>query len=316
LKKILTIGIPSYERLEPLRRLVSQILDSGLSEHIELLIIDDGRKKTVLDFLNSFMPNSRGELTVLENSGNVGYALTFFRMFEECKTKYLLMMADDDFIDPSGIRELLNCLHAESPDFLSPQFHRMGILERGIAESRRITPSEFRASSNHAPGLVYRVSSCVPFLDNLKSRAIRGKADSTIYPQVALVANLIGSEKNCMWTSFPTAYEGSGLPSAIFDVDNSNYWDFASRCRQLVDFEELLMSLTPTESSNSMLKCHRLTAYNEISSSLSVASPTLWASFNYIARLAAAKEFIKQLTIFILLKKFHLSLRAILKGRL
>jgi glycosyltransferase involved in cell wall biosynthesis len=278
--KILTIGIPTYDRLEELSRLISQIFESDLFEYIDLLVIDDGKKKLVNNYLRSHHATISQNIRVIENNGNLGYSSSFVRIFEECKTPFVLIMADDDLVVPENFQPLIKYIIENDPDFISPQFFKMGLLERGVRENRAIKVKEFRACCNHAPGLVYKISSCRPFLHDLKSRLIEGKTDVLIYPQVILIIHLLNAHKRCIWLDFPTANEGANLPSSIRDSDGSSYWEFLSRCRQLIDFEEFLLRLKPNEVRTEMLEMHRRTAYTEIIGSLTIISPGLAAAFH------------------------------------
>lgn len=304
IRKILTIGIPSYNRLEELTRLVSQIYTSELLAYINVLIVDDGQEKKIKKhFLNNFSEFAH-DIQIHENPGNLGYAATFLRILQECKTEYLLMMADDDFINPESIKYLISDIENINPDFISPQFFINSKLERGVNESREIAIHEYRSCCNHAPGLVYKISSCKPYLDNLLDRLKQGKTDVIMYPQVTVVIHLLHAKKKCIWLNYPTAYEGSNLPSGLKDSDGSNYWEFIPRCRQLVDFEDLLISLDENDESKNMLKIHRSAAYNQILGSLIITSPELGAAFYKSACSMIFRDILRKIKILRAFKRY------------
>jgi glycosyltransferase involved in cell wall biosynthesis len=312
MKKILTIGIPSYDRISELTKLVTQIYDNNLFKYLNLLIVDDGKQKKIRRHFRSDYPHIYQHIKILENEGNLGYASTFLRILDECETDYLLMMADDDFIDPDNIEPLINYINNNAPDFISPQFFRNLVLERGVKKTRDIEIDEYRLCCNHAPGLVYKISSCKPFLDILKVRVEKGKSDVMMYPQVALVIHLFHAQKKCVWLDFPTAYEGGNLPSEIRDADGSNYWEFIPRCKQLIDFDELLFSLNENDASKRMLEIHRMSAFNEIASSLMISRPKLGTAFYLSSYDAIFKYTIKKNKFLRMFKRLYLDFKAIL----
>lgn len=271
MKKILTIGIPAYNRLIELRALISQLKANNVLEIAEILIIDDGGNECIGDYLGELSADIR----ILKNKKNLGFAPTFLRLFEECTTDYMLLVCDDDLIDVESLKPLLQFLSCQ-PDFISPQFFSGNTMERGIEETRKIRPLEFLDCCRHGPGLVYKVEACKRGLDMLRQRLLMGKADATLYPQAVIVANLLCESEECYWLNYPTAYEGAGLPSGICDSDGNNYWAFVSRCRQLVAFDDLLVSLLVSERSAAMLSYHRRTSFGWLANSLEAENPALY----------------------------------------
>jgi hypothetical protein len=304
--KILTIAIPTYNRLDELYKLICQIFENKINDFAEILIIDDGETKEVKNFLANKNNKIHEKVTVFENEGNLGYASSFIKIFEKCETAFVLITSDDDLLIVENFNLLFKSISKFDPDFISPQFLKLGKKIRGINENRMISVEEFRLCSNHAPGLIYKISSCAPFIKKLKCRLHRGKSDVSMYPQVILILYLINSNKKCFWFNFPIAYEGANLPSEIKDLDGKNYWEFSSRCNQLIDFEEFIMSLDVNDNSKKILKLHRRTAYGEIIGSLTKSSPGLAYEFYRSLYFLPLKAIYRYLKNYFIINKFKI----------
>ena len=110
----------------------------------------------------------------------------------------------------------------------------------------------------------------------LEQRLLEGKVDAVLYPQAVVVANLLCGSKECYWLNYPTAYEGLNLPSGLLDGDGNHYWAFESRCKQLVAFDDLLVSLLASKRSAAMLAYHRCISFGWLANSLEAENPALY----------------------------------------
>jgi glycosyltransferase involved in cell wall biosynthesis len=266
---------------------------NNVLEIAEILIIDDGGNECIGDYLGELSADIR----ILKNTKNLGLAPTFLRLFEECTTDYMLVVSDDDLIDVESLKPLLQFLSCQ-PDFISPQFFSGNTMERGIEETRKIRPLEFLECCKHAPGLMYKVEACKSGLEILRQRICMGKVDALIYPQTVVVTNLLCESDECYWLNYPVAYEGAGLLSGIRDSDGNHYWSFVSRCRQLVAFDDLLLSIQPSEKSATMLSYHRRTSFGWLANSLEAENPAL-----YRGLIASSKNYKRNLQLKALARK-------------
>ncbi len=299
----LTIGVPSFNRPNECLNLVRQVIEE-FTGSVRLVVIDDSNDGAIAACLRLHYEES-DYFRIIVNGTNQGYSKSLIRLIEECKTPYLMMMADDDLVHPEGVRASVELLEMHQPDFVSPQFLANGAIYRGMDELREISPKEYLSSSRHAPGLIYRVPSAKGVLSILCDRVLKGTAEALVYPQVLIVAALLGLNKRCIWMSVPTAVQGAALGSNIVDDKGSAYWSFDSRWRQLKGFEEFF-NLLDSDSFDQDRVCEmrRMNAsqtFPMLIESMRAESPGLSRAFDAQAR----KSYFKQ-AVLILLKYFKL----------
>lgn len=273
----LTIGIPTYNRADDVRKTVLDVLSHADSDLVQIVVIDDGGTDGTYE---SLVQDSEiaSRVRVLRNAENLGYAGTFARLFRECTTEYLMLTADDDRVMMENIRELIAHLAHVGPAFVSPQFMRGARVARGRAATAEVAPKDFLRASAHAPGLVYRVADCLPALDELMTRVAAEKVDALVYPQVHVVMRLLLAGLRCEWLALPTVMEGEYRPSGIRDASGGAYWSVESRWKQLKSYDALLAEWSAddeTGRAQEMLVAQRDRAFHLIASAVRNENPTL-----------------------------------------
>lgn len=118
-KPLLTIAIPTYNRADCLRELLSGLADQVKDEpRVELIISDnaspDGTADTIEDFVSRGLP-----VRYIRNVQNIGADANFLQCFEQARGKYVWLFSDDDFIVPGGIAKLLKYFEAADYDLVS-----------------------------------------------------------------------------------------------------------------------------------------------------------------------------------------------------
>lgn len=291
---LLTIGIPAYQRPAPLARLLDDLVQPANAGLIKALVIDDGSTPPVAPALAAHPIACLPGFSVLENPQNLGYALTFCRLFEETSTEYLMVMADDDWVVPDELPGLIATIAAEQPDFLSPQCTEFGVPFRGRANYGPIQATDFLAAASHAPGLVYRVAACGPGLARVKERVARQTTDALVYPQLLVLASLLAERGKCVWFPRPTAKEGHSLPPGILDAKGAPYQSLPSRWEQLKAIDqmlgELLKSATDKNAVQQMTAANTNRTFGALSGAIAWESPAYRAAFDrYAARYYAGQ---------------------------
>lgn len=283
---ILTIGIPTYNRADDVRRTVLDVLSHADAELVDIVVIDDGGTDGTYESLVRD-PEIASRVRVLRNAENLGYAGTFARLFRECTTEYLMLTADDDRVMMENIRALLEHLANHQPAFVSPQFLRGSRVARGRTTTAEVAPRDFLRASAHAPGLVYRTADCLPALDELGERVAAQKVDALVYPQVHVVMRLILAGLRCEWLALPTVIEGEYRPSGIRDASGGAYWSVESRWKQLRSYDALLTAWAEddrTGRAQEMLAAQRERAFHLIASAVRNESAVLGEAFDAGAR--------------------------------
>jgi len=312
-RSILTIAIPTYNRVSHVDTLLDQLMKNNVLEDAYILVIDDGSSDNTFEIITKKYCH-KYDIQVLENEINFGYPRTFVRLFKECKTEYLLIMADDDLLVTGGLKPLIKFLTSEKPAFCSPQFLNEGLIYRGRNKTKIIKPQEFFQCSAHAPGLVYNVTKCNEVLDYLAARIQSEKADALIYPQVVLVIILLLSNAKCYWLQFPLASGGANAPSGIRDAHGSEYWSFESRWRQMKAFDDLLSDFRNSSFAgdilNEIYKAHRLKIFGWLVIAMESESPELRLAFDNQAWQFYLKLFFKKLLPITRIQNLYRALRS------
>lgn len=224
---MISVGIPTYNRRDSVLKVLEALQSASNANEIEAIVVDDGSTDGTSA---AILPEAARCVT---HEKNLGYAAAFIRLFEECRTEYLLITADDDCVDTRAFSELRQFLQSEAPDFVSTQWTtRNGALLRGRDRTDAVSLSEFSSAANHAPGLVYRVDACRSALDILKSRLIESSEIARLFPQVVILTCLLAQKADCRWWNRIIVSEGEAHPSGITGAEGRSYRDPYSRLIQ------------------------------------------------------------------------------------
>jgi abequosyltransferase len=117
-KPLLTIAIPTYNRVLYLRQLLSALFDQLISEtRVDLVICDnaspDDTPALVEEYLQRGLP-----IRYLRNSTNIGADANFLQCFEQARGKYVWIFGDDDIIVPGGLSTILSSLAKKDYDLV------------------------------------------------------------------------------------------------------------------------------------------------------------------------------------------------------
>lgn len=108
---ILSILIPTYNRCKELQHnltlLDQQIGANNLYEEVTIIISDnhstDGTYETILQYINSLQAN----IQLYQQPENLGYEKNVLKVLSIAKTKWVMLLGDDDYLDENYIT---NCL--------------------------------------------------------------------------------------------------------------------------------------------------------------------------------------------------------------
>lgn len=120
--KILTIAIPTYNRIEALKKTLYQLIPQ-LDSTCFLLILDNHSDKIVSDEIEAIIGNLPKEsYSIIRNRVNVGGDPNIFRCFEFCETQWLWTLSDDDEILPNALEVIKQTIN-EYNDALFVNFY-------------------------------------------------------------------------------------------------------------------------------------------------------------------------------------------------
>jgi glycosyltransferase involved in cell wall biosynthesis len=101
---ILTIAIPTYNRATQIQKQIRLLLPQ-LSDLIELIVYDNHSEIPVCEL---FDDDELLKFKIVRNKMNVGADANIARCFENCTTKWLWSLADDDYIKINAVEIVLN----------------------------------------------------------------------------------------------------------------------------------------------------------------------------------------------------------------
>lgn len=240
------MGIPTYNRPRPLARLLGQLVDSRMvGPGFQVLVLDDsGRQGAHAPFDQHFRDNKFARLVT--HPKNLGYPRSLIRLIEECRTEYLVLLADDDYIQLPSCDGLRDFLGSETPDFVStPWLRRTGRGHRLASDRNRrgdISPRYAMEAAGHAPGLILRTEAAVLHTPVLRDRLQSGCSLAATYPQVILLCELLIIGARCVYFTQPLVREGDRCTSEICDQDGEHYTSLPSRIQQLASMDRYLMA--------------------------------------------------------------------------
>ncbi len=114
---LLTIGIPTYNRAEALRRLLAVIMPECDRLGVEVLVSDNASSDLTGVVLRDF--SNYGKLRVLQSARNLGFDANLLNLFTHAAGRFLWLMGDDDLPDVSKLPELIRQLQREpAPGFI------------------------------------------------------------------------------------------------------------------------------------------------------------------------------------------------------
>jgi glycosyltransferase involved in cell wall biosynthesis len=253
-KPLLTIGIPTYNRSDDLYHLLKKITDHKIFlKNSQILVIDDGSTDSTKEIFEKENLESSAPLNTikfLRNEKNIGYPKNFIRLFQECETDYLLVLADDNVIFEDGFLNAIQVIKSRKPSFLSSPWIQGGKIahrtwKRGASDGM-ITISDFFRSADHAPGLIYDCNKAKKYLNEIEKRIASNCSFTSVFPQVNLSLNLFLNEGGCYYTSTPLGAEGSAHPSGIKDALGQSWRTYSSLLRQAADLDEYIATIPTT----------------------------------------------------------------------
>jgi len=118
---LLTIAIPTYNRVNKLKRLLNNILDQSFSfsEEIELMISNNCSSDETSQFLETLIINHRNlKIKTYNQETNLGFDGNISFLYHNSSAKYIWFFADDDLLLPDAINTIVNTLKKEEPTAL------------------------------------------------------------------------------------------------------------------------------------------------------------------------------------------------------
>ena len=101
----ITVIIPTYQRLDYLKVALKSCYDQTLLPD-QILIGDDSKNDLTEKWISSEILNSVITINYIRNNPGLGQADNVANLIDNVKTKYLLLLHDDDFLMPNALHDL------------------------------------------------------------------------------------------------------------------------------------------------------------------------------------------------------------------
>ena len=118
-RPLLTIAVPTYNRANCLRELLSRLADQLKNEpRVELIISDNASPDETPAVVADFVAHGL-KVRYIRNSENIGPDANFLQCFEQASGKYVWLFSDDDLIVPGGVSKIVSYCEAADYDLIS-----------------------------------------------------------------------------------------------------------------------------------------------------------------------------------------------------
>src|SRR5579859_4264030 len=123
----ITIGIPTYNRADTIADVLNRAVADGINlmPGIDILVIDDDSPDDTYSRLLSISEKHQN-IHVLKNDQRLGFQGNFVNVIRTCRSDYVVISADDDFLVGDGIGRLRNAIAAlpHPPALISSVFYK------------------------------------------------------------------------------------------------------------------------------------------------------------------------------------------------
>lgn len=156
---ILTIAIPTYNRPSKIQTQIRLLLPQ-LNERVNLVVYDNCSEPSVKSY---FSDDELQKFTLIRNRVNVGADANIARCFENCTTKWLWTLSDDDFVKKDVVQFLLEQLNRKSDTVFLNFCKGLSFKTKGFNDLAK----EFRSAQVFSSS--FTMSSCLYNMEKLQS---------------------------------------------------------------------------------------------------------------------------------------------------
>lgn len=113
---LLTIAVPTFNRVEKLKRCLCRLVEEVQGRPVELLVSDNASTDGTETFMQGFIA-AHPEVTYTRNAENIGPDRNFLNCFAKAKGEYVFLLGDDDVLLPGALDNILDALR-QKPVFV------------------------------------------------------------------------------------------------------------------------------------------------------------------------------------------------------
>ena len=115
--KVLTISVAAYKVENYIETLLDSIIEADRQSEIEVLVINDGSTDKTLEIAGRYEAGYPDTIRVIDKE-NGGHGSTVNRGIKEAKGKYFKTIDGDDWVEPEGLRKLVDHLKSSDADMV------------------------------------------------------------------------------------------------------------------------------------------------------------------------------------------------------
>jgi len=243
-QKILTIAIPTYNRLDAIKKQIGLLLPQ-LNEYVDLVVYDNCSEPSVASV---FSEEQKRQFKIIRNKVNVGADANIARCFEHCETKWLWTLSDDDFVRDESIVYLLSILESKGDNVFFNFQPGLSFRSQGFEEFslKFRDPNVFSSS--------FTMSSCVYNIDELKHSLIDYYVDlSSMVGTIILVLKYLQRNDHAKCEFIDV--------SLIDDYNTEVGWDYRKFVRRSMLFVDTFRSSSSKKFNHTLFLGYFLTNY-------------------------------------------------------
>ncbi len=186
--EILTLILPACGRLDSLPDVLDCLLDPSISDRVRLIVPSNQASEEEREIVERAAKKASVDCLYLANPQNIGMCRSLYRAVLETRSRFVMFLSDDDYVDTATVEEVLAEVereptlgvirHATWNESDDGEFVRSSF----ITETRQFAPGIEAASSAYLHcGQITGVAINLDYID-LKGWPL----DETIYPQIRL----------------------------------------------------------------------------------------------------------------------------------
>jgi len=197
---LLTIAIPTYNRLEYLKELLPEMISQcGPYPEIEILVSDNCTTDGSFSYIRDLATKSK--VRYCANSTNVGGDENFVRCVEAAKGKYIWLFGDDEILCKGAIDKIISTLETY-PAFLFVIGNTRRTIP-GLGSQFFRTYKEFITFMKPSEVLDHTLITCNIFRKNIFDTSIARKYQSTNYGHMRAIITPITKRGAVYFIGFP-----------------------------------------------------------------------------------------------------------------
>lgn len=233
---MISILLPTFNRVESLKLQVQNILDSSVLDNFSLTIVNDGSNDGTQEYLDSI--SDKSNIRIIHNDKNLGYSKTLIKCLSLCSTEYMLWLTDDDNFHFHQFNLLKQFVNLNKADFVSCEFHS-NVIYRMNHRNAEIGFKGIWNAARHAPGLLFKKSSFIGFEKDILDGVDENDSVAFFYPQIYLLFLAKAAGKKLMTSSIVIGSNRSKLISTNAKDQNGNsYLSFHNSVKRFDDFKK------------------------------------------------------------------------------